>query len=253
MKKDESPKRQQIDLSRNDLLLQKIKNNDPEIVRVELPYEEDSSFLSIVIKTLEKNTVVKEIDLYGSNLSNDDIKNLSKIVKLNQISHLNLNSTSLDSEKINILIDALADNTSLEYLSLNSIALKIEYLRILIDAIKNHPNLSSLALGSSEVGNKGAAIISELFHSKLPLKSLDIGQMNITAEGIDVIANNISSAKLMSLNLGYNNLRNEGVIKLLHALMVNQYIKELILNETRISEKSAEVIENFLTSHLLIL
>lgn len=41
--------------------------------------------------------------------------------------------------------------------------------------------------------------------------------MNITAEGIDVIANNISSAKLMSLNLGYNNLRNEGVIKLLHA------------------------------------
>ncbi|WP_041472547.1 leucine-rich repeat domain-containing protein [Rickettsia rickettsii] len=253
MKKDESPKRQKIDLSRNDLLLQKIKNNDPEIVRVELPYEEDSSFLSIVIKTLEKNTVVKEIDLYGSNLSNDDIKNLSKIVKLNQISHLNLNSTSLDSEKIKILIYALADNTSLEYLSLNSIALKIEYLRILIDAIKNHPNLSSLALGSSEVGNKGAAIISELFHSKLPLKSLDIGQMNITAEGIDVIANNISSAKLMSLNLGYNNLRNEGVIKLLHALMANQYIKELILNETRISEKSAEVIENFLTSHLLIL
>ncbi|ABV76437.1 hypothetical protein [Rickettsia rickettsii] len=74
---------------------------------------------------------------------------------------------------------------------------------------------------------------------------LDIGQMNITAEGIDVIANNISSAKLMSLNLGYKNLRNEGVIKLLHALMANQYIKELILNETRISEKSAEVIENF--------
>lgn len=253
VKKDESPKRQKIDLSRNDLLLQKIKNNDPEIVRVELPYEEDSSFLSIVIKTLEKNTVVKEIDLYGSNLSNDDIKNLSKIVKLNQISHLNLNSTSLDSEKIKILIDALADNTSLEYLSLNSIALKIEDLRILIDAIKNHPNLSSLALGSSELGNKGAAIISELFHSKLPLKSLDIGQMNITAEGIDVIANNISSTKLMSLNLGYNNLRNEGVIKLLHALMANQYIKELILNATRISEKSAEVIENFLTSHLLIL
>ncbi|AFC73232.1 hypothetical protein MCI_01400 [Rickettsia montanensis str. OSU 85-930] len=95
------------------------------------------------------------------------------------------------------------------------------------------------------VGNKGAAIISELFHSKLPLKSLDIGQINITAEGIDVIANNISSAKLMSLNLGYNNLRNEGVIKLLHALMANQYIKELILNETRISEKSAEVIGGF--------
>ncbi|KYP98593.1 hypothetical protein BG75_04660 [Rickettsia endosymbiont of Proechinophthirus fluctus] len=94
-------------------------------------------------------------------------------------------------------------------------------------------------------------MISELFHSKLPLKSLDIGQMNITAEGIDVIANNISSAKLMSLNLGYNNLRNKGVIKLLHALMANQYIKELILNETRISEKSAEVIENFLTSQLL--
>ena len=169
--------------------------------------------MSIVIKILEKNTVVKEIDLYGSNLSNDDIKNLSKIVKLNQISHLNLNSTSLDSEKIKILIDALADNTSLEYLSLNSISLKIEDLRILIDAIKNHPNLSFLALGSSEVGNKGAAIISELFHSKLPLKSLDIGQINITAEGIDVIANNISSVKLMSLNLGYNNLRNEGVIK----------------------------------------
>ncbi len=120
-KKDESPKRQKTDLSRNDLLLQKIKNNDPEIVCIELPYEEDSSFLSIVIKTLEKNTVVKEIDLYGSKLSNDDIKNLSKIVKLNKISHLNLNSTSLDSEKIKILIDALADNTSLEYLSLNSI------------------------------------------------------------------------------------------------------------------------------------
>ncbi len=49
----------------------------------------------------------------------------------------------------------------------------------------------------------------------------------------------------MSLNLGYNNLRNERVIKLLHALMANQYIKELILNETRISEKSAEVIEGF--------
>ncbi len=30
--------------------------------------------------------------------------------------------------------------------------------------------------------------------------------------------------------------------------MVNQYIKELILNETRISEKSAEVIGSFLTS-----
>ncbi|WP_410482542.1 leucine-rich repeat domain-containing protein [Rickettsia conorii] len=138
-------------------MLQKINNNDPEIVRVELPYEEDSSFLSIVIKTLEKNTVVKEIDLYSSNLSNDDIKNLSKIVKLNQRSHLNLNSTSLDSEKIKILIDALADNTYLEYLSLNSISLKIEDLRILIDAIKSHSNLSSLALGSSEVGNKGAA------------------------------------------------------------------------------------------------
>ncbi|KJW03776.1 hypothetical protein RAT170B_1657 [Rickettsia argasii T170-B] len=108
-------------------MLQKINNNDSEIVRVELPYEEDSSFLSIVIKTLEKNTVVKEIDLYSSNLSNDDIKNLSKIVKLNQRSHLNLNSTSLDSEKIKILIDALADNTYLEYLSLNSISLKIEY------------------------------------------------------------------------------------------------------------------------------
>ena len=51
----------------------------------------------------------------------------------------------------------------------------------------------------------------------------------------------------MSLNLGYNNLRNEGVIKLLHALMANQYIKELILNETRISEKSVEVIGSFLT------
>ncbi len=59
--KEESNKRQKIDLSRNDLLLQKIKNNDPEIVRVELPYEEDSSFLSIVIKTLEKNTVVKKL------------------------------------------------------------------------------------------------------------------------------------------------------------------------------------------------
>ena len=215
-KKDESPKRQKTDLSRNDLLLQKIKNNDPEIVKLDLICEKDSNFVSNLIKALKENTLVKEIVLYKTSLDNESIKNLNSIINSNKITHLDLTNILLDKEEIEILSNALVNNNSLNHLALILIPMEMESLRKLIENIKS-TNVSTLTLWGNNFGDSGAEIITELFYSDSPIKYLNIGSNNISKAGAEIIARNIIAAKLIELNIENNDIK-EGVINLLTAL-----------------------------------
>lgn len=96
---------------------------------------------------IQNNSYINKINFSNNNLNCPDAVNaLINLIKTNKIVSLNLSSCSFSEESLQLLVQAVSENTSLIYLDLSMSNIKC--VNVLVNMIKNNKTVESLGLPS---------------------------------------------------------------------------------------------------------
>ncbi|KAG6468670.1 hypothetical protein ZIOFF_073360 [Zingiber officinale] len=123
---------------------------------------------------LQKNTMLKTLNLSGNNIGDEGAKCLSDILKVNGcIQKLQLNSSGIGDEGARVIADILKENQTLRVLELNNNM--IEYSGFA-------RKITLLDIGNNEIGPKGAFNIAEFVKKTKSLLWLNLYMNDIGDE-----------------------------------------------------------------------
>lgn len=171
-----------------------------------------------LFNSLKVNRTLKTLILYQNNINGNDCLELAEALCNNTLEHLNLAFNNLYSSKyfnyngIFQICNALKLNTSLEYLDLSGNKLKNNEIVYIISALKVNKTLKHLSLINSLVKS-----------SKFP----DMGLLEL------VKSLNVNNS-LQCLNLSYNYIETDIVIKIFEILKNNTGLQYINLSDNNI-------------------
>jgi Ran GTPase-activating protein (RanGAP) involved in mRNA processing and transport len=118
----------------------------------------------------------------------------------------------------------------------------------LVSALQGNIVLKHLDLSHNQIGNTGAVALATILQHMTLLLEVDMMSNNIGIVGIKAIMtalnNNMSS--LLSLSLGDNTFRTNGIIAITSGLQNNQTIQLLDLRSTHMNSDGAKAIATIL-------
>jgi PAS domain S-box-containing protein len=261
------------------VLLEKMKSNDPELTTVKLNYENlTEADIAELADALDLNTHVTTLDVSGNLIGNGGMKilarptlafttliaadcnisDISELVKINRVHTLMLASNSIDTASIALL----AESVGLRSLSLAANNIKDENLIVLaknksltslilshnkitfvgISALIEHPSIVTLDVNDNYLNTEGIIAIAK----NKKITSLAVAGNSVGLEGIQALASNET---LTSLDVSYNKVGNPGALKLLQ----HPHLTYLNLSYNEVSfEGVASLDDNAKLQHLII-
>ena len=153
-------------------------------------------------------------------------------------------STRIDSEGGVALSLSLGTCTHLRKLDLRDNMFGVEGGVALSKALSSHTDLKELYLSYLNLEDEGAITIANVLKDTAPaLEVLEMAGNDITAEAASALAACIAQKPhLTSLNLGENELKDEGTIQISKALEGHVKIKEIDMNTNLIRRAGARVL-----------
>ena len=185
--------------------------------------------LDVLIKVIEKSTVLEKLYLHDNNLTLADGKLADAIAKSRTLKSLQIHGNNIGPEGIKLLADALKEN--------------------------NTP-LRVLGLGGNIIGDEGAKCIAEMLAVNKTLQYIGLGnnkigkilrRNNIGDKGAEHLANALlENTTLDTIKLFYNKIGDRGAEKFADALKSNHSIKTLDLWNNKVSRDVKKRIEAIL-------
>ena len=197
---------------------------------------------------------IQKLDLSHNNLNTNCLKSLGNILELNNnsLKFLNLSHNNFDDNSCKNLFNSLIN---LKYLySLNLSNNKIGSSGILnayLFFLKN-TSLNTFLISHNLLGDKGTTLLVDylLKNQKLFLRSLDISFNGIQDNGVRFFCEYLkSNTKLISLFIGGNYIRDEGIAILTETLFENNLnkISYLFLENNALTSKSADSLSKIIS------
>ena len=113
-----------------------------------------------------------------------------------------------------------------------------------VHCLNSVQQISLIDLSDNNIGSLGCVEIVKLFdNSNSQLRGLNLGYNNIDDEGVKQLSNAVVNSQLSSLNLRYNKITDEGVKQLSNAV-VNSQLSSLNLARNKITDEGVKQLSN---------
>ncbi len=192
------------------------------------------------------------LDFSYQALQSEGIQLVSNALRQNTtIKSLSLANNYLKPEDATPITNALQTNTTLQELSLYGNALGDSGIQTITDALITSQTLLSLNLSCIKFKTAGCEAIAHALKHNRTLLSLGLSQNELKAPDLAVIFDALeSNSTLKALHLGYNQLGDFGARKLARALETNTTLESLYLGMNGIGSEGAQVIASALSPNI---
>ncbi|XP_050372801.1 RAN GTPase-activating protein 2 [Argentina anserina] len=170
---------------------------------------------------------------------------ISKVVKHSSLlEDFRCSSTRVSSEGGVALCEALENCTHLKKLDLRDNMFGVEGGIALSRALSKHEHLKEIYLSYLNLEDEGAVALANVLKESAPkLEVLDVAGNDITAKAAPALAACIAAKALLTqLNLGENELKDEGTIQISQGLEGLSQLKEVDFNSNSIRRAGARVL-----------
>ena len=166
---------------------------------------------------LKANSSISDLRLYceytPQNIAGGVAHEILKVYQENNshLTYLYISNANLQNRGDRVIVDTLRNCRNLQIVDLTRCSITDEQLLPIVDAVRGLQQLKELTLGGSVDNNIGyagcEAIATLLTDPNCNLQTLDLGGNNINNEGANTIANSlINNTKLWELCLYYNQI-----------------------------------------------
>ena len=200
--------------------------------------------------------ILMNIDLSGNDFKLNNIKIVSKLIKLNYqtLEKLNLSNNYIDDLSCKYLFNSLINCICLKILNLSKNQISNNGLDYAEKFLLNNTTLTTLNLSNNLLGIKGITFLTQcLINNKnLKLKVLDLSLNGIETKGIISFSNYFkSNNQLSSLLIGGNYICDEGVKFFSECLAYNSNFKLEILSfeNNNINENGGTFISHLISRY----
>jgi Ran GTPase-activating protein (RanGAP) involved in mRNA processing and transport len=182
-------------------------------------------------EALGKNCRLLALHLTGNCGHRDGAAFLAKGLLSNyHLQELCVNGNKLCNDGIKHICDTLNINHTLRELSFGNNEINDEGVSFLARALKSHKFLTSLDLSFNKITDQGIEQLCMALEGYESLNKLRLDNNNIGSRGASCIARILPSMMLKELNVGFNNIKPDGISSLLQALNPNHYLHSLVLS-----------------------
>ncbi|KAL6188741.1 hypothetical protein ACLB2K_040132 [Fragaria x ananassa] len=188
---------------------------------------------------------LKILHFHNNMTGNEGAFAISKIVKHSSfLADFRCSSTRVGSEGGVALCEALGTCTHLKKLDLRDNMFGVEGGIALSRALSKHEHLKEIYLSYLNLEDEGVVALANVLKESAPsLEVLDIAGNDITAKAAPALAACIGAKTLLTqLNLGENELKDEGTIQISQVLEGLSQLKEVDLNTNSIRRAGARVL-----------
>ena len=199
---------------------------------------------------MKYNVNIIHLNLSNNPLTENSSAILENILKFNVfLEELNLSNTNLKDKGIEILYNCLIDNKSLKNLDLSKNNITCEGANFLKKMLNLNSFLEILNISSNKLNDENDnQTINDGFKLNKSLKIIDISDCNYTDKSIIYLFEIlIENKNIEILKLNYNEINEEGMIKISELMSNNRYnIHTLSLSGIYFNEKSCRYLSNSL-------
>ena len=217
--------------------------NNPRLIRLDLGGNKfGNEGLRALFQFLATNPALTQLDLGLNNLTIDGLAALVRALATNTtLVDLDLGVNRLGDDAVPILAALIQNNcTPLRRLGLAHNNLTATGVEILITALANNTTLTDLRLSNNNVGDTGIGLLVDMLLKNSVLQELILAADKITTQGALAVAKLLTNNRsITTLNLSYNDLGDDGVIAIAHALRSNTTLTTLNLTDTGIGDRAA--------------
>lgn len=175
--------------------------------------------------------------------------------KLDTVTEIFIRGWKIDTTMMEIFKHCWPTMEKLHSINLWKTGLNSDTIHILANILQQCPNIRNVVLDGNTAEEENWY---ELITEESPIQNLSLRYCGITNKGAIMIGRCLGSAKrmnakLLSLNLSYNKIGNEGLEEIAQGLRLNRTLLSLSLNSNQIGDKGviklAEVLSRFPLTH----
>ena len=200
-----------------------------------------------LITSLTKFSTIRELHLWGTGIGFEDCKALSELLASSKyIQVLDIGYNELSPDSIQVIVDGLSHNTSLEKLIMNLSNFGFNNILGLSSVLK--VKLKELMIGWCNIQSSDSVHLAKALeeNTTTQLHTLLLYGNPIGSKGAVAFADMLATNKsLAELSMSYCDIQNEGAVAFARMLKKNQCLKTLWLNDGSVGVEGAlELIES---------
>ena len=191
-----------------------------------------------IATALQTNTM-KTLDISDCSISDEGAESLASALAVNRsLLELNISFNKIGDNGIAHIATVLQKNTTLRTLAISSCSISDEGTESLARALAVNKSLQELNIGFNEIGDNGIAHIAIVLKTNTTMRMLDISGCSISDEGAESLV--AANKSLQELNIGFNEIGNNGIAHIATALKTNTTMRTLDISSCSISDEGAE-------------
>ena len=196
-----------------------------------------------LITSLIKFSTIRELHLYDTGIGFEDYKVLSELLTSSKcIEVLNIGCNELSPDGIQLIIDGLSHNTSLEKLDMRHSKFSSQNVFKLASVLRVNPRLKELNIREYNIQSTDSVHLAKALeeNTTTQLQTLWLGSNPIESEGAVVFADMLATNKsLVELDMRECSIQGEDAVCLAKALEKNSTVREFDISENSIGSEGA--------------
>jgi Ran GTPase-activating protein (RanGAP) involved in mRNA processing and transport len=197
--------------------------------------------LQSIASALADNSTLTSLGLRDNNVGAEGMAHLADTLRRPScaLSDIQLKGNQIRAEGAMHLAYALQNNRSLKVLELQSNAIGPIGARALCNALRDNNSVHALNFNENELGDEGAEAVSMLLLNNTSITTLGLANNRIRKRGASALGRALEheSSAVTGLDLGSNEIGNNGAVSLAKALMNNTAMTSLDLRSCEIHLK----------------
>ena len=189
---------------------------------------------------LSKNSELQELDLSDNDLQESGISRVLGAIKCSNLTKLNI---SKNNANLNGIVDILSCSTQLVELNLsyNELSNAVYTTQFFSESKSIFGNLAILNLSSicCEINEEAAVAFSNVFSQNSKLRELDLSYNNLSTEAIIRIISELNSTSMTKFIIGHNNITDHAAEYIATFLSKNKDLEVVDLSYNNLQSASA--------------